>query len=486
MVNTDQNRSPQAPRSTKLFYGIGQYADGIILDSVSLFLIFYYNQIHGLKGSLAGLAMLLALVTDALSDPLIGALSDRTRTRWGRRHPYMYAAAIPVPLCFYLLFVPPEGLGQWALFAWMAAFNILARQGMTLFMTPYFALGAELSTDFEERNTIVAIRTMFQRMGAAMAWILGLVVYMRPTEEFPNGQFNADAYPPYALTVAALVFSSMVISAMGTHSFIPRLPKRKTETASSGKGNRGIVANIVNDMREAWSIKSFQILIMSNMIGFVGWGLMGTINLHMWTYFWQASTHLLFLFGLLFFGGIFLGLWYWTNVANRTDKKPVYVKGMAGFIVCVSVPIFCKSIGLYPPRDSPFYLPILFFISGAMGGFCISSPMVTGHSMMADVTDEDQLKHGQRREGISFGAMTFIAKASVGVGAQISGFLLDLVGLDPGSDPTDVAPTVARNLGLSYAFTLAVIIGLALLILSRYSLDRTRHAEIRVALEARK
>ena len=106
----------------KLGYGIGQTSSGVKNAVFSIFLFFYFNQVLGLSGSLAGMASLLALIVDAITDPMVGQLSDRCKSRWGRRHPFMLAGAIPFGFFFYLLFVPPAGLDQYGLFAWMLGF----------------------------------------------------------------------------------------------------------------------------------------------------------------------------------------------------------------------------------------------------------------------------------------------------------------------------------------------------------------------------
>ena len=104
--------------SSKLSFGIGSAAEGVKNVAFSLFLLFFYVQVHGLSASLAGMALFIALCFDAISDPVAGYISDSWRSRWGRRHPFMYAAAIPLGIAFYFVFTPPEDLGQWALFAW--------------------------------------------------------------------------------------------------------------------------------------------------------------------------------------------------------------------------------------------------------------------------------------------------------------------------------------------------------------------------------
>src|SRR4249920_524258 len=120
------------PFNLKLAFGVGQAAEGLKNTAFGLFLIFYYNQVLGLPGTLAGLALGISLVFDAFFDPLVGSISDNFRSKYGRRHPFMYAAILPMAIGFYLLFSPPVH-GDWALFAWLFVFATLTRGGMALF-----------------------------------------------------------------------------------------------------------------------------------------------------------------------------------------------------------------------------------------------------------------------------------------------------------------------------------------------------------------
>ncbi|UCE87058.1 MAG: MFS transporter, partial [Deltaproteobacteria bacterium] len=169
---------PRLGRFQKISYGAGQVAEGIKNNSFEFFLFFYYNQVLGLSGTLGGAAVAIALVTDAITDPLAGSLSDSTRSRWGRRHPFMYAAPLPLALCFYLVFNPPAGLGELGLFAWLCAFAVLTRSAMTLYHVPHMALGAELSEDYLERTVIVAYRVFFGLIGVLIASVGGLLLFL--------------------------------------------------------------------------------------------------------------------------------------------------------------------------------------------------------------------------------------------------------------------------------------------------------------------
>ncbi len=151
---------------TKTAFGFGQIGEGVKNSAFSYFLLFFYSQVLGLSATLTGLALFIATTFDAITDPIAGSISDRFQHRWGRRHPFMYAAAIPLGVTFALLFRPPAELGELGTFLWLVSFTLLVRGSMTLYHVPHMALGAELSEDYHERTTIVAFRTIVGLAGA--------------------------------------------------------------------------------------------------------------------------------------------------------------------------------------------------------------------------------------------------------------------------------------------------------------------------------
>ena len=260
MSNSDSdasagNSSAQLRYDAKFAYGVGQTAEGIKNATFSMFVLFYYNQVLELPATLAGLALFIALIFDAVSDPLAGSISDNWQSKWGRRHPFMYASAAPLAVTFFLLFLPPEGLSEFLLFLWMTAFVVLTRASMTLYHVPHLALGAELSEDYTERTTIVSIRYFMNFVGYLLAYYLGFGIFFADTPEFTRGQFNQEAYAPFAAILSLLMFITIIWSAWGTHSRIPHLPKvtHEVETLSAWQ----MFVRTFREMWEALQNKSF-------------------------------------------------------------------------------------------------------------------------------------------------------------------------------------------------------------------------------------
>ena len=225
---TAPNGSGQKPSFwTKLAYGFGSAAYGVKDAGLKYFLLLFYAQVIGMDARLVSLAILIALVADAISDPIMGYWSDNFRSKWGRRHPFMYAAAVPVALSYYFIWTPPEGWSDQALFWYIVVLVITARTFITLYETPSAALAPELTDDYHERSSILSFRFFFAWFGGnAMSVIAFALIFPAfVTIAIINGQFNPDAYAFYGLFGSLVMFGAIMISALRTHHYIPRLPK---------------------------------------------------------------------------------------------------------------------------------------------------------------------------------------------------------------------------------------------------------------------
>jgi len=471
---------PPLPRATKTWYAFGQFAEGLKNEAFSLLLLFYYTAVLGLSGALAGQAILIALLFDAVTDPLVGTVSDRFESRWGRRHPFLYAAALPLGLFFYLVFSPPAGLSQVELFAWLTAMTVATRASMTLFHVPHLALGAELSSDYEERTRIVTLQYVFARIGQGLLGLSAFAWFFRATATFPEGRFNPDAYSAIAATFGVLMTVVVALSAWGTHDRIPHLLPPGAEAR-----RRSLLVTLFGDLSESLRNPSFRVLFLGLALTYVAWGITTALALHLGTYFWRASNAELLAYGVAGAVAVFAGLPFWERVAQRSDKKPTFVRGLNIFTFFIVVPALLKLIGWWPARESALYIPAWVATSGFLSNFGLAATMVTGRSMMADVTDEDALSCGRRREGIFFGAVSFSAKAAFGVGSLVAGLIIGWLGLVPNQPPDSVAPRVVQGLGVTLATAILVLCGGSVFLFSRYGLTRERHAQIQRALRLR-
>jgi GPH family glycoside/pentoside/hexuronide:cation symporter len=474
------------PKSTVGWYGIGQAAEGIKNYGFSSCLLFYYTSVLGLSGALAGAALMIALAFDAVTDPMVAVLSDRTRSRWGRRHPYLFLSALPLGLFFYLVFVPPEDLAgtlqvneQWALFGWLVVFAVLTRASMTLFHVPHMALGAELTDDFDERTRVVTARSVASLIGTALvvAGYFSLLALMQ-SSEYPDVRLNPLPYTYFAALFAVIMALAVFGSAWGTRDRIPLL----REPDGIGIG-RSVWASMFGDMREALSLASFRALFFGFTLCYLGFGVTTALGTHNALYLWHISIEMQGLLGVMVVFGSLSGMVFWKKVAERTDKKPVFLAGLSCFMAFSAPPLLLKAHGIFPGEDTPIYIPTLAAVS-FLYSFGIASAMVVVGSMMADITDEDELKFGRQREGIFFGALSFATKAAGGLGIVIAGVAYDYVGLFKGLDPASASPEISKLLGLISGGIILTLVGFSFVVFMGYDLTRERHAAIRARLDS--
>jgi Na+/melibiose symporter-like transporter len=216
---------PRVPLSTKLLFGSGSVAEGVKNTAFNVFLLFYYNNVLGLPGTWTGTAIFLALCVDAVADPVIGSLSDGWHSRLGRRHPFMYAAPLPMALAFVLLFRPPDGLSQLQLFGWLLTFAVAVRVAMTLYMLPSNAMVPELTPHYDERTSLVSFRFLFGWLGGIVVSQLAYLHFFASAEGATDGLLQGARYAGFGAACALLVGGSILLSAAGTHRLIPQLAR---------------------------------------------------------------------------------------------------------------------------------------------------------------------------------------------------------------------------------------------------------------------
>ncbi len=464
--------------NTKFAYGVGQLAEGLKNAALGTFVLFYYNQVLGLPGTLAGLAVAIALVFDAVTDPLAGSISDNWRGRLGRRHPFMYASAIPLGICFYLLFSPPAGLSEWALFCWLTVTIVATRGSMTLYHVPHIALGAELSTDYQERSQIVSFRYVLSFVGFFLCYGLGFAWFFRDTAEFPNGQFNVAAYEPFALTLSVLMVITIFWSAKGTQHRIPYLPQ------ASGEYLKLSMAGIVKRMlAESWAaIKnpSFAWLFAGALVIFVMVGVDSALNLYVFEFFWELDSQAKLVVLLLSPVGIIVGSIISPFTHRYINKRTGVIVGCVGWAVIQVVPILLRFQGWFPDNGTQslvFTLMSLKFIQGMLA----AQSLVSFNSMLADIADEHELATGKRQEGIFFAAASFATKTTAGIGSLLAGVSLDLISWPRGAhiqNAEDIPPDTLIWLGLLYGPIVAAFAVFNIMFNLKCKMTREGHEEI--------
>ncbi|MDH5737357.1 MAG: MFS transporter [Gammaproteobacteria bacterium] len=456
------------PFSSKFAFGVGQFAEGLKSTGFGLFILFYYNQILGLSGTLAGMALFIALLFDAITDPLAGSLSDNWRSRWGRRHPFMYASAIPLALAFLGLFSPPEGLGEMGLFIWLTLFAVLTRGAMTLYHVPHLALGAEMTEDFHERTRIVAYRQFFGTFGSLAAAVIGLQIFF---SDAAGGRLAIENYPPYAITLGILMVVTIWYSAWGTQKEVPYL------AVPAQKPKRNIFVQLWLEISEAARNQSFRWLFFGVLIVFIMSGVNGALDLYMYQYFWELTGQQMTLLLLASTGGLMLGVFLTATLHRYTSKLFGVLLGTAVWAFLQLLPVVLRLLEWFPLNHTTELVSVLFVIK-LIQGIILQQAFISFGSMMADVADEHEYEFGVRQEGIFFGAIAFSAKATSGFGNFLGGLGLDLINWPRGTaiqKAADVPAETLVHLGLLYGPVVAAFSVISLWCYSHYKLTRERH-----------
>ena len=464
--------------ATKLSYGVGQLSDGVKQASFSTFLFFYYNQVLGLPGSLAGMAALLALLVDAITDPMVGQLSDRFHSRWGRRHPFMLAGSIPFGIAIVALFSPPDGLGQMALFAWMLGGAITVRLMLTLFFVPHLSLGAELATDYHGRTSLIGYRVFFTYAGILLTSVIGFAVFFPPTEAFSNGMLNKASYPNFGVFCGVMGSVAMLICVIGTRREIPNLRK---PSSHEGEGN-ALLAFI--DVFRTLKLNSFRVLFISVLIFNTLAGTVQTLLVYVATYVFEFQPeHLAGLASSVVVGIIFASL-VAQSLSRRLDKKnALAICVITGGLFAFSPQVLYFS-GVLGSMSITAKFAFIFTVNGISQVFFIAY-IILLDSMLSDVIDEHELHSSKREEGLFFAARSFATKASYGLGSFFAGIGLDIIQFPQSASPDTVSSDAVLSLAILSGPVMFVLFSATVLVSSRYPLTAARHGEIMHSIEAR-
>lgn len=453
------------PRRVKVLYGVGSVAIGAKSTMLGM-LLFYYSQVVGLRPDLVGLALGISLFVDAFWDPLIGQFSDNLRTRWGRRHPLMYASAIPISISFWALFNPPDGLSDMQLFSYLLALILTVRLFTSFYEVPSTALAPELAPDYHDRTVVLSYRWLFGALGTGVCSVLAYGWFFRATPEYPIGQLNPAGYGPLSLTIAVLLLVAILVSAIGTHHRIPQFHQPKVRNPTLAETLREVGATLKN-----WN---FGVSVTAGLIFGMSIGLYSGLALYFATYFWElpASNVLVLAIAQLISAPIAASVG--PLLSRRWGKRRACMTMFFAGVMVTALPILLRLIGFFPENGSPWLVPILTadrLISGVLntGGFIVVS------SMIADITEESQLKTGRRSEGLLQSADSLLQKSVSGLSTLLPGLILAFIDFPTKAAPGTVPEATLHALGWIYLPATVTLSVLSITTWSFYRIDQAQH-----------
>lgn len=457
------------PLRIKLIQGAGAVAFGVKDSGFSFFLLIFYNQVLGMDAATVGAALGLALVVDALVDPLLGYLSDRTYTRWGRRLPWLYTAPIPLALLWVLLWSPPGGEvpGFWGLFGICVGVRLL----LSACEVPSIALLPEITADYDERTTLFRYRFLSGWTGGLIMMVLAYFVFMQG----PRGILSPQGYAGWGVAGACVMVVSVIGSALGLHRLVAHVPAAKPPPFRW----RDAFAEI----REAFSERAFLIFAGGALAAYVSQGLTFSIAQYVNTYIWRFDEAAFRLYpGVLAVSVLIMFLI--VSPLHRRFGKPATGGGSALVAVAAGyAPYALWLAGAWPVpgTDLSTYLYYGFVVVANTAGIVT---MISAASMVAEIVEAYQQRTGRRAEGSFYAGNWLVQKCATGAGIFLAGQIVGLAAIPQGAQPGTVAqPSLVLMVGLYGAASVALAFVTAFF-LHRFPISRADHQARLSALDA--
>nr|WP_019507169.1 MFS transporter [Pleurocapsa sp. PCC 7319] len=530
--------------TTKLAYGSGDMGPAITANILVFFLLYFFTNVAGLPAGLAGSILAIGKIGDAINDPIAGILSDRTRTRWGRRIPWMLFGAIPFGIFFFLQWIVPHfsddpGTNNWYLFAYYVVIAILFNLAYTAVNLPYTALTPELTQDYNERTTLNSFRFAFSIGGSILSLILATVIFAAYPDN-PKQQYLVLGGVSTLLSIIAILWCTFRIQERGASPLLSQQGKKIFGFILAAVGALGLVYGVSQILSALENEQASVLGLVTILLGLqcIGFGLtliLAKTESHLSSHEAIAARNnansipsiplkeqLKIAFAnkaFLYVIGIYLCSWL--GVQLTASILIYYVVSWMGMeeaafpTVAIAVQgtalimlFFWKFVSEKVGKKIVYYLGMfvwiiaqaalfliqpgqisLLYTGAIMAGFGVSVAYLIPWSMIPDVIELDELNTGQRREGVFYSFMVLLQKLGlalalflVGQALEWSGFIERLPG-----EPIPVQPEsalMAIRIAIAPLPTVFLIIGLILTYY--YPITKEVHANIRWQLQERK
>lgn len=410
-MSSSQEFNPQTKLnfSTKLAYGIGELSGSLPSNILVFFFLFFLTDIAGLKPGLAGIIVMIGKIWDAINDPLIGWLSDRTRSRFGRRYPWMILGSIPLGLSCVLLWTIPPNNHQTFMIIYYTLIALVFYTAFTAVLLPYSALSAELTQDYNDRTNLISFRSAFSIGGSIFSLILAELIFSWVNNE-------EKQYLILGLIAGLIAILAIFMSIVGTY--------QRYHQVQDGYRNSHPSSSLSFQEKLRLIFTNFPFICVM-IIYLCSWLSVQTIAAIL-PYFvincMELTEEHFTRMAIMVQGTALIMMMVWSHLSHRLGKKIIYLMGIPFTIVA--------ELGLFLLQPGQV---TLMYIIAIMAGIGIATAYIVPWSMLPDVVDLDQLKTGQRREGIFFALVVQLQKVGIAVALLVVGKILDSAGYIPGS-----------------------------------------------------
>jgi Na+/melibiose symporter-like transporter len=461
-----QISTKQVSTGQRAAYGVGTGIVAIKNMLFHFFFIYFYDNVVGVGEGWIIAATTIAIFFDAVSDPLMGQVSDNFRSKaWGRRHLFMALGIVPTVIGLVALFSPPAGIAGAGAFAWMLGFLLLVRLGLTIYDVPYRSLGAELSTDYDERTSIVAWREFFTNFFSILVFIIGLILFFPERPGLEEGLLYRAGYTPFVVTMCGIGAIFAVLSTAITRrkveairpAYINDAPKRWTA--------------VLGDFGTAFSLRPFVWLCAGYCLMLIIYAFGSAISFYVGGYLWRFSSVEKALFAVVPLLALLPAVLLTTALSKRMGKKRTVVIMSILMLVGYTVPYIGYLTGTAPAIGTGALLgyAVGFHLLGFSG---LVGILILSNSMMADVVDLLETKTGRRQEGLLASSFSFAQKLTFVVGSNIVLIAFMFTGSPDGLQPGEVPETLLNGLAWISLIIPLVFAVAGIFSYSRYRLTR--------------
>lgn len=434
---------------TKIGFGICDIGGNLFFTTLSFHLTIFLTDTLGLAAGLMGLAMMIGRIVDAFSDPLMGYISDHTRSKWGRRRPYIFFGSIPLVFFFILMFSSPEWISsQRGLFIWVTIIYFLMTTSYTIVNIPYGALTPDLTRDYNQQTVLNGFRMSFAVVGTLVAAGAAIPII---------GLFESKTA---GYTGMAVIFGFLMLITAWITVFTV-----KERSVKKDSYNKGIFKEYILVLFD----KTFQKILIPWGLYISGVTVVASTLIYFFQYVYkdEGMTTLIML-ALLVTALAFIPVW--VKISKKIGKKNSYITGMGIFTIAVILVAFSAD-------KVPVPVLIGYMILAGIG---LSTHYVMPYSLIPDVVENNYAETGKRREGIYYGLWTFLSKLGQAVSALIIGTVLTLVHYNPGIEQT---PTSEMGIRLLVGLVPVILIVLGMIVMYRYPITSKKYKEILEKIE---
>jgi GPH family glycoside/pentoside/hexuronide:cation symporter len=451
----------------RLFYGIGAVAFGVKDNGFQVLLLLYYNRVLGLSVALVGSAIMIAFVFDAFIDPRIGYWSDRVRSRFGRRHPFMYAAALPAALSYLLLFLPPKGLSQYQLFGYLLVASVLTRVCISCYEIPSAALAPELTSQYDERTSFAGFRYFFGWSGGLSMSLLAFSLFLHYSPTDNSALLDPAGFRSYGIAAALIMIVSTLVSAVGTQSAVRHGPDHVYYETPR-----------INILTEVFSIlrnRSAFATIMAAALMLLATGLSFALGTYFNIYAWGLTGREISIITAGLFVSAFFALLAAPWISRRYDKRGATLRVATLLFFLLPFPLELGITNHFPSRESGLMMPFLVVYNMAVTSLLVLVPILLS-SMLADVVEEIEVQTGQRKEGVIYSINTFIAKWATGVAVFIATVILNLSHFPADTSAGPITAKVIMSMSELYVATVMALYAGSIICAYFYKISREQHS----------